>query len=123
MMATITKDKLVGLLRLKLDLAEGTLKEFKGKLAKNPAEAFYWSKSAFESAARGEVAKYLLDALTAKDSKADIESVRDFARQETYRFAKGGPACSTNPTANLMDLLRMAAWAEISDHLERGGLW
>lgn len=94
-----------------------TLNDFKkGIGTEDWALSMERSHYAFEAAARHSVFTRVCNALTAKDSKATIETLRTDITREIRRLAR--PRHSSSPTSNLIHGETLAAWVEVLEMLE-----
>lgn len=87
------------------------LESFTKSMSENPTYALSWSKDVFAAAARGAVARELINAFAAG---ATLEEWKEEARRNALRMARN-PAMSTSPTSNLMDTYLGAAWADAAE--------
>jgi len=68
----------------------------------------------FEGAAQVMVWTVARDALTKEDSKATLATLAEYAKEQTFRFAKY-PRASTSRTSNMAHLYTGAAWADLAE--------
>lgn len=85
--------------------------------AVDPLYVLEWSDHVFEAAAVVSVYSYVLRALVAPDSKATLESVRDYAHKKAIEGAKHIKR-SVSVVSNLSAAERTAAWANLLEEVE-----
>ncbi len=81
-----------------------------------------WSMTFLERAAERAVYTEALDALTAKDTKATMESLTEHATKEALDKAKYGSRSSSSPVSNLMSQCTGSAWAQLATELRNWGM-
>jgi hypothetical protein len=107
-------DQLKKFLTGKIDTLQGEVERFHKSFLENPAYAFEWADSSMRHAAHLRVFKSVLNIITAENSKATIESIRDYALRQ-FKNAAESPKCSTSVCINYMHQENAAAWVEVYD--------
>lgn len=103
---------LIEYLMMVRDRAAEETARFAVAFAQSPRWALDNCDNAFEAAARLSATKDALKSLTSTDSKATVESMRDYALRQALNVAKY-PKQSTSTTATLLSRYDGAAWAEV----------
>lgn len=94
------------------------LAKFSKSFGDDPCHALKWSLSAFEAAAKLEVAKSLIWSFTPRVDWAPVTVAQATKQIENQLLnAARYPAWSTSPTSNLIDQCRLAALTEALDQL------
>lgn len=75
------------------------------------------SHGAFEAAARLDVFKKVVDALSGKDSKATLKTVKEYALRRVLSRSQS-PRHSTSPTVNLVAQEMLAVWAWVFEYTD-----
>jgi len=96
-------------LEYQIKWAQSELDAWKATFETNPAYAMEWSDSAFDTAAKLEVAHRILKIIQAEHGGYDV-AVRE-VKAQVFRGALY-PSHSTSPTTNRMAEARLAAMAE-----------
>src|SRR5689334_3698890 len=102
------------------DYAQRVIDEFKTAFAKSPSHTFDWSESVFRCAAVLEVFDQIIEqinVLANAKTLADFEIVDEIRTRvvtATLQRATIGSS-STSPISNFMNLMRLAAWANIAN--------
>lgn len=94
--------------------AKDKLKSFQTDLAGFPAHAFEWADSAMEAAAIEDVFLRVINALTAKDTKATRATMYEHAMQQVMQKSKH-PSRSSGQCMNLMAQHTLSAWAQVAE--------
>ena len=102
-------------LEMRIAEAQGTLDKFTANFATNPAQAFQWSDSAFNAAARLEITKRVLVWLQEGADLAQV--IQELNRQ--VRFNSRNPSHSTSTPHNLIEQCKLAATADLVELLEQ----
>lgn len=84
---------------------------------KDPLYVLEWSDDAFTAAAVVSVYSYVVAGLSSPDSKATLETTRDFAHKKVIDGAKNIKR-STSVLSNLAQAERTAAWAQLLEDVE-----
>lgn len=102
----------VKMLEARLERARDVIATFAKKLCEDPTVAMEWSEGAFQAAAHLQIFGDIHRVLSAKDTKATLQSVRDYAAREMQRGAGWGWR-STSVVSNVFADARTRAWAEV----------
>jgi len=105
------------------DYAQSVIDEFKTAFAKSPSHTFDWSENVFRCAAVLEVFDQIIDqinVLVSAKTLVDFEIVDEIRTRTvaaTLQRATIGSS-STSPISNFMNLMRLAAWANVANALK-----
>ena len=108
-MENLTKEKARVELQLKINTLNSRIEKFKKQFAENPCYALEWSKETFKDAA---ALKTFLNALIWLD-RSSVEKIVEVTREELLFTASYCANQSTSATANLMELSKLEAKAEL----------
>jgi len=108
-MNLITKEKARVDLQSKINLAERSVERFKTQFAANPCSALEWSAETFKFVAK---LKVFSTALAWLDTNS-VEKVVEFIQEEILSTTSYCANQSTSATANLMELSKLEAKAEL----------
>jgi len=86
-------------LKAQIDINKADIEEFAKELQKDPFHTLEWSDNLFMAAATVQIYSRLLNALTAKDTKATVETLRVYAQREALQGARN-PRRSTSTVSN-----------------------
>lgn len=111
------KQPLIEWLKERISAAVAVIGEFLKGFSKDPAHALEWSDDAFEAAAQWRVYLAAYNALTAKESRANAETMCQYALI-TMRWAAMYPKHSTSMCSHIMHEETAAAWARLHEAAE-----
>lgn len=103
--------------RLESNIAsyQESLDKFVEKFKADPAYTLSWGTATFQTAAQLNVAKMVLNALTA-ETPCSVQAVKETLMDRVLHKSKY-PAQSTSPCSNLMEQYELSAYAELLSDL------
>lgn len=113
-------DKVIGKLEHSIKLLTERLARAQAELLEDPEKVFS-SDVNVKRAATLAIHRRMLNALTAPDSNATLETLREYALNQALSGAKH-VSHSSSGTTNLMDSYKTGVWADSIDRLH-GILW
>lgn len=99
--------------------AQETLDSFAKGFATNPHHALGWSESAFDAAARSQLAHRWLRVHTARPDEATLEAAIEELEDEVLRGARNGTHRSTGHATNALSEADLKAAGDLLHRLRR----
>lgn len=114
------KTEFISTLRDRVSYADREISKWQKRFKANPAFALEGCDGLYEVAAQRKEDILTLEALTSPESKATLDSIKEYATNHALQIV-GNPRQSSSATSSLMRLMEGKAFGKIVDDLRRLG--